>query len=222
MAQKRSRKKKKIRQRRFFVLIALCITLLIGAQLLLASRKDDDVSAISLIKTREVARPAFDVKLIQPNTYSRPQTQLEKVNGIVIHYVGNPGTTAVANRNYFNELGKTHTTYASSHFVVGLEGEVIQCIPLKEIAYASNDRNNDTISIEVCHPDATGKFNDKTYDSLIELVAWLVTKYDLSKDDIIRHYDVTGKLCPLYYVKHEDAWEKLKNDVITYIKKEGQ
>lgn len=190
--------------------------------MLLSSQKEDDISAISLLTKKEVARPAFSVKLIQPNTYSRPQTKLEKVNGIVIHYVGNPGTTADANRNYFNELGNTHTTYASSHFVVGLEGEVIQCIPLKEIAYASNDRNNDTISIEVCHPDATGKFNDQTYDSLVELVAWLVTKYNLSRDDIIRHYDVTGKLCPLYYVEHEDAWENLKDDIITYIKKKGQ
>ena len=76
---------------------------------------------------------------------------------IVIHYVGNPGTTAKANRNYFESLSSGETeTYASSHFIVGLEGEVIQCIPLTEIAYASNIRNEDTVAIEVCHPDETG------------------------------------------------------------------
>ena len=35
----------------------------------------------------------------------------------------------------------------------------------------------------------------------------------LDTDDVIRHYDVTGKLCPLYYVEHEDAWEKLRADI---------
>jgi N-acetylmuramoyl-L-alanine amidase CwlA len=101
--------------------------------------------------------------------------------------------------------------------VIGLDGEIILCIPLNEISYASNDRNNDTISIECCHPDETGKFNDKTYRSLVTLVAWVCCKYNLDKKDIIRHYDFTGKMCPLYYVEHKDAWKKLKNDVMKYI-----
>ena len=42
----------------------------------------------------------------------------------------------------------------SAHFLIGLEGEIIQCIPLNEKSSATNDRNRDTISIEVCHPDA--------------------------------------------------------------------
>ena len=94
--------------------------------------------------------------LLTVNPWSRPGTPLEKIDGIVIHYVGNPGTTAKANRNYFESLSSGETeTYASSHFIVGLEGEVIQCIPLTEIAYASNIRNEDTVAIEVCHPDET-------------------------------------------------------------------
>ena len=36
--------------------------------------------------------------------------------------------------------------------------------------------------------------------------------------DVIRHYDVTGKLCPLYYVEHEDAWAQFKADVKSGIK----
>ena len=62
-----------------------------------------------------------------------------------------------------------------------------------EIAYTSNDRNSDTISIECCHPDATGKFNQETKDTLIHLTAWLMGRYGLTTDDVIRHYDVTGK-----------------------------
>ncbi len=88
---------------------------------------------------------------------------------------------------------------------------------MDEISFASNNRNSDTISIECCHPDETGKFNDKTYDSLVALAAWICCEYNLNKEDIIRHYDVSGKECPLYFVDHEDAWENFRNDVMSYI-----
>lgn len=155
---------------------------------------------------------------ITVNQYSRPKIPLEKVNAIVIHYIGNPGTSAEANRNYFDNLSKQSgdgATYASSNFIVGLEGEIIACVPINEIAYASNNRNSDTISIETCHPDETGKFNDVTYDSLTELTAWLCWHFGLDSSNVIRHYDVTGKQCPLYFVEHEDAWETFKEDVQT-------
>ncbi len=160
---------------------------------------------------------------IEPNEYSRPQKKLKKVNGVVVHYTANPGSDAEANRDYFNNLqyenaGKDRPVYASSHYVIGLKGQIVQCIPLNEIAYASNSRNDDTISIECCHEDNTGRFNDATYDSLVKLVAALCDEYNLKKDDIIRHYDVTGKDCPRYYVKHEKKWNKFKDDVFMYMK----
>ena len=37
------------------------------------------------------------------------------------------------------------------------------------------------------------------------------------REHIIRHYDVTGKECPLYYVEHEDKWEEFRDDVMNYI-----
>ena len=94
-----------------------------------------------------------------------------------------------------------------------MDGEIIQCVPTWEIAYASNERNADTVSIEVCHPDETGKFTDATYRSLVQLTAWLCVKFDLKEDQIIRHYDVTGKNCPKYFVEDEAAWEKFREDV---------
>lgn len=149
------------------------------------------------------------------NEWSRPGTELKRVDGVVIHYVGNPGTTAQANRNYFESLSSGEAgTYASSHFVIGLEGEVIQCIPLSEIAYASNGRNGDTVAIEVCHPDETGQFLPVTYDRCVELTAWLCREFRLDPEtDVIRHYDVTGKLCPLYYVENPEAWDAFRADV---------
>lgn len=149
------------------------------------------------------------------NEWSRPGTELEKIRGVVIHYVGNPNTTAQANRNYFESLSSgVESTYASSHFVVGLEGEVIQCIPLTETAYASNIRNSDTVAIEVCHPDETGEFLPVTYRRTVELTAWLCREFRLDPEaDVIRHYDVTGKCCPKYYVEHPEAWATFRADV---------
>ena len=153
-------------------------------------------------------------ELLTENPWSRPGTELERIKGVVIHYVGNPGTTAEANRSYFESLSAgTEDIYASAHFIVGLDGEVIQCIPLTEWAYASNARNEDTVSIEVCHPDDTGEFSNVTYDRVVELTAWLCDTFDLKTTDVIRHYDVSGKDCPKYYVEHEDAWQQFLTDV---------
>ena len=121
-----------------------------------------------------VSVPDFvTVDYIPTNEYSRPGTPLREISGVVVHYVGNPGTTAAANRSFFANLALTHETYASAHFVVGLDGEILQCVPLTEIAYCSNTANDYTVSIEVCHADETGEFNDATMESLEQLVAWL-------------------------------------------------
>ena len=159
--------------------------------------------------------PEIDVELLTVNPYSRPGIALKTVKGIVVHYTANPGSSAMANRNYFENLKESQDRKVSSHFVVGLDGEIIQCIPTKEIAYASNDRNTDTLSIECCHPDETGEFTEDTYDSLVQLTAWLCKRFSLDRDDVIRHFDVTGKNCPRYFVEREDAWEQFKEDVQT-------
>ncbi|MCD7980839.1 MAG: peptidoglycan recognition protein family protein [Clostridiales bacterium] len=165
----------------------------------------------------EANTPDYEVDLLTVNEYSRPGIALNEVNGIVIHYTANPGTSAEANRDYFEGLKDSHTTKASAHFVVGLEGEIIQCIPTSEIAYASNDRNSDTLSIECCYENEDGSFNQETYDSVIHLTAWLCAKFGLTSDDVMRHYDITGKMCPIYYVENPDAWEQFRADVDAYL-----
>ena len=163
----------------------------------------------------DVSAPEWVEQDILPlNPYSRPGTPLETIDGVVVHYVGNPGTSAAANRSFFANLALTHETYASAHFLVGLDGEILQCVPLTEIAYCSNTANDYTVSIEVCHPDDTGKFGDETMESLEQLVAWLCGTFSLDPaEDVIRHYDVTGKICPKYYVENEDAWLAFREDV---------
>lgn len=204
-----------------FVVISLFMVILVSSALFIIMVLHDKNGSNNIGK-ESITKTLYNGEVVQieylsPNPYSRPQTKLKRVNGIVVHYTANPGTSAENNRSYFEGLKTKKTTYASSHFIIGLEGETIQCIPLNEQSYASNDRNDDTISIECCHPDETGEFNQDTYDSLVALTTELCVEYNLEEEDIIRHYDVTGKLCPLYYVEHEDAWLEFKSDVMNEV-----
>ena len=170
--------------------------------------KEDEDKPTGFRQKKIEEKPEFEVDLLTPNPYSRPQLALEEVKGIVVHYTGNPGTTAAQNRSYFESLKDTKQTKASSHFVIGMEGEIVQCIPSTEMSYASNNRNSDTLSIECCHKDESGEFTQETYDSLVGFVAWLCGEFDVPVDEVIRHYDVTGKECPRYFALHEDAWQQ--------------
>ena len=199
--------------RKVLITISAGTILMILICLILGLFIKDNQEVFHRKKIEPVEEPEITEMFLTPNQYSRPQLELNKVNGVVVHYTGNPGSTAEGNRNYFENLRKKKTTYASSHFIVGLEGEIVQCVPLTEIAYCSNNRNGDTISIECCHPDKSGKFNEDTYESMVELVAWLCGEYNLDKDQIIRHYYVTGKRCPKYFVDHEDKWEQFKQEI---------
>ncbi len=160
-----------------------------------------------------IEKPLFTVDLLEVNNYSRPGTKLKKVKNIFVHYTANPGTSAKQNKSYFANLAETGERSASAHFIIGYEGEILQCIPLEEQAYAVKGRNNDSVSIECCYLDADGAFTQSTRDSLIDLLAWLCGEYGLTEQDILRHYDAGGKKCPLYYVEHEDEWEQLIKDV---------
>lgn len=218
---RRRRRQKQMIARLLFILIILVV---IAFVIVYKSGKLPEKWISNNIGKDTITQTLPDGKVIKeefltPNDYSRPQTRLKRINGVVVHYTANPGSTAENNHDYFESLADTQKTSVSSHYIIGLEGEIIQCIPLTEVAYASNNRNEDTVSIECCHPDKSGKFNRKTYDSLVSLTAALCIEFDLSKKDIIRHYDVTGKLCPLYFVEHKDAWKAFRNDVMDEVKK---
>ena len=60
----------------------------------------------------------------------------------------------------------------------------------------------------------SGKLTDETYTSLVDLVAYLSERYGLGRDQIIRHYDVTGKECPKYFVDYPEKWEAFLDDVM--------
>jgi hypothetical protein len=131
----------------------------------------------------------------------------------------------MANRNYFeNGSGGNHV---SAHYIVGLQGEILQCVPENErVAHAGKSfgkqwdamaktNNSKYLGIEVCHPGADGQFLPATYTELVKLTADICKRHSFDpRKQVLRHYDVTGKNCPLYYVKNEPAWAKFITDVI--------
>lgn len=206
---KSRRRKRKVRMVLLLDMALLLAVLVAGGILLYRNFKREPDQHLS-----EISDPGWYTEaFLTINPYSRPGTKREYIRDIVVHYVANPGTTAKQNRDYFEGLKEqngSHTVSASSHFVIGTDGTIIQCIPLDEVAYANYPRNDDTVSIECCHPDASGKFTDATIASLVKLTRWLCGELSLNEKHIIRHYDVIGKNCPKYYVEHEDAWKELK------------
>lgn len=215
----------------FWVIVIEAVCLILGAIVLFMPKEDPEIEELITKKVSfdyetesdrvvtfglAVPKPNIDVQLLTINDWSRPGIAVSDIKKIVVHYLGNPETTAQENRDYFESLKNLQDTYMSANYVVGMDGEIIQCVPDGEVAWASNRANYYSISIENCHHDESGKFTDATYWSDVHLVAYLSERYDIDRDDIIRHYDVTGKDCPKWYVDHPDDWEQFKDDVMTY------
>lgn len=154
--------------------------------------------------------------LLTISNYNRPGSKRIRTTAIACHYIGNPGTSAKNNRNWFESLKDGKGTKASCHYIIGLQGEILRLIPEDEISWCTNQANSYTISIEACHTDATGKFMDATYKAYVELCADLCARWHLDPiaGGLVRHYDVTGKMCPKWFVDHPDAWERFKWDVL--------
>ena len=166
-----------------------------------------------------------DTLLTPGLAHGRPGKKLDgaKPAGIAVHYVGNAGSSAMGNRNYFQNGSGGNGV--SAHFIIGLNGEILRCLPDDEVGYhagrsygaqwdaTAKTANSKYIGIECCHPGADGKFSDKTYASLVDLAASLCKKYGFGINQIFRHYSLCGKNCPLYYVKNPDAWQKLLSDI---------
>lgn len=137
-----------------------------------------------------------------------------RIKYIVIHYTANNGDTAKGNTNYFK------STYrgASAHYFVD-EDSVWQSVLDKNVAwhcgtsgtyYHAKCRNNNSIGVELCSEmDSKGNyyFNDETVAMAVELVKSLMDKYNVPVANVIRHYDVTHKLCPAPYVNNTAAWK---------------
>jgi len=180
-------------------------------------------------------------KLLPVNPFSRPGHRRPDTLGIVYHWVGAAGQENDATARYFELLSNQDLDdedpdrYASAHYIIGMDGEIIRCIPDEEVAYhvgarrytalaqrqfhgyTSNERratpNWCTIGIELNHPDWTGEFTEATLEAAVSLGKSLLRTHLLGSHDVYRHYDITGKLCPKWFVKHEAAWLGFRDDI---------
>ncbi len=142
---------------------------------------------------------------------------------IVIHYTANDGDTAQSNCKFFQAPNRN----ASAHYFVD-ENEVCRSVldvnkawhcGSENGSYVHKDaRNENSIGIEMCsRKDSNGEyyFKDGTITNAVALVKDLMKKYNIPISNVIRHYDVTGKLCPKPLVDN-NAWkrfiEKVKED----------
>jgi N-acetylmuramoyl-L-alanine amidase len=165
------------------------------------------------------------------NQYSRPGYKLHAVRAIILHWVANPMTSAQANRNFFESRKDGKSGYGSAHYIVGLKGEVIQCIPDDEVAYHVGSSQKDpisgkiytdwsrktcgktlpnfcTIGIELCHLDWEGHFAEDTLKAAAKLCADLLKKFNLNTDQIGTHNMIVGwKDCPRLWTRNPDLFE---------------
>lgn len=140
-----------------------------------------------------------------------------KVKYLVVHFTSNDGDTARNNGEYFarEQVG------ASAHYFVD-DKEVVCSVDPNYIAWHCGNeiythpkcRNSNSIGIELCSrkdKDGMYYFTENTMDKAIELIRSLMKKYDVPIENVIRHYDVTGKNCPAPFVGAGQAdWEKFK------------
>lgn len=164
------------------------------------------------------------------SAYNHEPGSISRIKYIVIHYVGALGD-ARNNCEYYGGGNRN----ASAHYFVGFAGDIWQCVEDADIAWhvgASSYvhpecRNANALGIEMCvrkrdtsHLGATDKdwyFEDATVNAAAELTRYLMAKYNVPADHVIRHYDVTGKICPNPYVYNTTShtWEEFKRLIST-------
>lgn len=168
-----------------------------------------------------MAAPKIE-KLLTPYNFTNKDS-VGRIKYIVIHYVGALGG-AKANCQYY----ASKYIGASAHYFVGFDGEIWQSVPDEDIAWHcgassykhAECRNANSIGIELCVRNKgsqadTSKdwyFEDATVKAAIELTKYLMQKYGVPASHVIRHYDVTGKICPNPYVYNttKHTWDAFK------------
>lgn len=177
---------------------------------------------------------------ISINKYSRPGNIRSETLGAVAHWVANPGSTPKENRDYFAGLADTEigVRFASTQYIIGIDGAVLQTMPEDEVAYhCGADKYTDeakdafgfycalplspnlcTVGVELCHPDWTGEFTDRTLESAVELFADICYRHNIPTSYLMRHYDITEKNCPKYFVDHPNAFYNFRIEVAKSIR----
>ena len=145
------------------------------------------------------------------STFIRPYRNVKK---IVIHYTSNRGDTALGNATYFaREILKT-----SAHYFIDRNGIIYKSVCRNRVAWHAGNwkMNLQSIGIELC--DIVDKPVSAKQKKALKWLVESIKKQCTNVDDVIRHYDVTKKNCPLYYVQHGNEWVKLRNELLKEVR----
>lgn len=178
----------------------------------------------------------YDIDYVVKNKFSRPGYKLLGVLGIVIHWTANPGASDENHGAFFDGADGGGGRYAGAHMFVDKDSATL-IIPVDEIAYQANekackiaklkgsikradgstyhgDANVTTLSLELC-VEKDGTIHPDTIKRAEKIVAEWCKKYKLTVNDIYRHYDVTGKMCPKPFVDNPLLFTSFKKNVQT-------
>ena len=137
-----------------------------------------------------------------------------RVKYIVLHYTGNKGDTAKNNVDYFYNGNRG----ASAHYFVD-DNSIWQSVEEYNSAWSVGDghgihgiTNRNSISIEMCC-NSSGVITEKTESNALELVKYLMTKYNISISNVVRHYDASRKICPNWSANNWNRWYNFKSKI---------
>lgn len=169
---------------------------------------------------------SIQIKTFIANSGNYQTESSRKIEFIAIHYTANDGDTAMGNASYF----RNNVVKVSAHYFVD-PNEIVQSVRDKDsaysvgIVYSTNGdaakfrnvcKNHNSLSIEMCSIIQKGKFviPEKTQRNAAKLTAQLMKKYGISIDNVLRHYDVCGKVCPEPFVRDINQWKRFKNMIL--------
>lgn len=161
----------------------------------------------------------MQINFKQCNSGNYQECNSRDIEYIVIHYTSNKGDTANNNAVYFSR--QKLNPPASAHYFVD-ENEIWQSVHDADIAWHcgaktykhKSCRNANSLGIEICMNDKDDNIRLKSIENAIKLTKMLMQKYNIGIDNVIRHYDVTGKDCPAPMVENEDLWTSFKQSLL--------
>ena len=171
------------------------------------------------------------IKTANRNNYGGKRN-IADIKYIVIHYTANDGDTAMSNAKYFASGSRG----ASAHYFVDSKN-IVQSVKDNFVAWAVggnkyNDvaktgggkfygkcTNSNSLSIEICDDVKNNAIypTEATINNVVELVRTLMKKYNIDISNVIRHFDVTGKKCPMYWCgdsQKNAIWISIKNRIV--------
>ncbi len=134
--------------------------------------------------------------------------QGNRIRKIAIHYTG---TEASAHNNLLYFLRSS--AGASAHYFIDKDGTLHQSVSEGDTAWHAGHWGTNLCSVGIEVVSGGADFIEAQINTLASLVAEIRSRCGISADNVIRHYDVTGKLCPAPYV-NEDKWATLHARIV--------